>query len=119
MDLQSLRKGLLIFCLAIFIAFGFVACHAQSQKPKNSFQAIEEGFRQPPQSAGVRCFWWWLNGNVTKKAITRDLEQMKAKGFSGAILVDAGGAEQQQSSGPGGADVCKPFMDAALCSCRH
>jgi len=43
----------------------------------------------------VRCFWWWLNGNVTKEAITRDLDEMKAKGFSGAMIFDAGGAEQR------------------------
>jgi len=58
-------------------------------------QSLEEGFRRPAQSAGVRCFWWWLNGNVTKEAITRDLEEMEAKGFSGAMIFDAGGAEQR------------------------
>jgi len=35
---------------------------------------LESGFRTPPHSAGIRCFWWWLNGNVTEEAITRDLE---------------------------------------------
>ncbi len=58
-------------------------------------RSLEEGFVNPPQSAGIRCFWWWLNGNVTKNAITRDLEEMKAKGFSGALIVDAGGANQR------------------------
>jgi hypothetical protein len=48
----------------------------------------------PPDSAKLRAYWWWLNGNVTRESITRDLEQMKAKGFGGAILCDAGGAEQ-------------------------
>jgi len=57
--------------------------------------SLAEAFRRPPQSAGVRCFWWWLNGNVTKEAITRDLQEMKAKGFSGALIFDAGGAEQR------------------------
>jgi hypothetical protein len=56
---------------------------------------LENGFRNPPPSARLRCYWWWLNGNVTRQSITRDLEQMKAKGYGGAIVVDAGGAEQQ------------------------
>ncbi|MBD3268076.1 glycoside hydrolase [bacterium] len=56
---------------------------------------LEEGFADPPQEAGVRCWWWWLNSNVTKEAITRDLEAMKAKGFSGAMIFDAGGANQR------------------------
>ncbi|GAI42100.1 unnamed protein product, partial [marine sediment metagenome] len=53
------------------------------------------GFRNPPHSAGVNCFWWWLNGNVTKEAITRDLEEMKDKGFNGALIFDADGSGQQ------------------------
>lgn len=57
--------------------------------------SLDQGFREPPQSSGVRCFWWWLNGNVTREAIRRDLEEMKAKGFSGALIFDAGGAEQR------------------------
>lgn len=52
-------------------------------------------FQNPPSTYGIRCWWWWLNGNVDKEVITRDLEEMKAKGFSGACLFDAGGAEQR------------------------
>src|SRR5262245_14755917 len=59
--------------------------------------ALEQGFRNPPQSYGIRCWWWWLNGNVTKEAISRDLEEMKLKGFSGACIFDAGGADQRDN----------------------
>jgi hypothetical protein len=58
-------------------------------------QSLEAGFRDPPAGAGIRCFWWWLNGNVTAEAITRDLEEMKAKGYSGALIFDADGSSQQ------------------------
>jgi hypothetical protein len=56
---------------------------------------LEAGFANPPAEARLRCYWWWLNGHTTQAAITRDLEEMKAKGYGGALLVDAGGAEQQ------------------------
>ncbi|MCF7955323.1 MAG: discoidin domain-containing protein [Phycisphaerae bacterium] len=55
----------------------------------------EQGFYSPPDSAGIRAFWWWLNGNVTEEAITCDLEEMKAKGYSGALIFDADGSSQQ------------------------
>lgn len=55
---------------------------------------LAHGFDRPPHDAKLFAYWWWLNGNVTKEAITRDLEQMKAKGFGGAVLFDAGGATQ-------------------------
>ena len=51
---------------------------------------LETGFQNPPRQAGIRCWWWWLNGNVTKAAITKDLEAMNDKGFSGAMIFDAG-----------------------------
>ena len=57
--------------------------------------ALDEGWTNPPGSARVRAYWWWLNGNVTKASITRDLEGMKAQGFGGAVLIDAGGASQE------------------------
>ena len=49
---------------------------------------LDDGFRHPPHSAGIRAFWWWLNGNVTEQAITRDLVEMKEKGFNGKEIVD-------------------------------
>ncbi len=56
--------------------------------------SLESGFANPPREARLRAYWWWINGNVTKAAITRDLEQMKQQGFGGALICDAGGAEQ-------------------------
>jgi hypothetical protein len=53
---------------------------------------LEEGWQKPPLEARLRAYWWWLNGNVTKASITQDLEQMRAKGFGGAVLFDADGA---------------------------
>jgi len=48
----------------------------------------------PPPEAKLRAYWWWLNGNVDKAAITHDLEEMKAKGFGGAVIFDADGSSQ-------------------------
>ncbi len=67
--------------------------------------SLEENFRNPPREAGVRCWWWWLNSNVTREAITRDLEAMHDKGFSGAMIFDAGtelrwGPDRNVPNGP-------------------
>ncbi|MCA9257823.1 MAG: hypothetical protein KDA61_01430, partial [Planctomycetales bacterium] len=70
---------------------------------------LEEGWRNPPRSARTRAWWWWLNGNVDKEAITRDLEQMQAKGLGGANIIDAGGAEQRGNDQvPHGPDFGSP-----------
>jgi len=56
---------------------------------------LDADWDNPPRDARVRAYWWWLNGNVDKAAITRDLEEMKAKGFGGALLCDADGSSQR------------------------
>lgn len=66
---------------------------------------LERDFQNPPRKAGVRCWWWWLNSNVTPQAITRDLEAMHDKGFGGAMVFDAGtelgwGPDRNVPNGP-------------------
>lgn len=51
---------------------------------------LRADFLDPPPYARLRAFWWWLNSNVTKECITQDLEAMKANGYGGAIIFDAG-----------------------------
>src|ERR1017187_936075 len=71
--------------------------------------ALREGFLHPPPEARMRCYWWWLNGNTTEAAITRDLEEMKAKGYGGAMLVDADGSAQQHNRpAPAGPEFGSP-----------
>ncbi|HWB83020.1 MAG TPA: glycosyl hydrolase [Bryobacteraceae bacterium] len=78
----------LMLLLVVLTAAVFPALAVQNS------DALEAGFSNPPPEARLRCYWWWLNGNTNEATISRDLEQMKAKGYGGAILVDAGGAEQ-------------------------
>ncbi|HAK94571.1 MAG TPA: glycoside hydrolase [Planctomycetes bacterium] len=56
--------------------------------------ALDAGWEDPPVQNRLRAYWWWLNGCVTRAAITRDLEEMKKMGWGGALICDAGGAEQ-------------------------
>lgn len=41
---------------------------------------------QPPRTG---CFWEWMNGNISKEGITKDLEYMKAAGIESAFIFDA------------------------------
>ncbi|MBN1516415.1 discoidin domain-containing protein [Candidatus Sumerlaeota bacterium] len=56
---------------------------------------LEEGFQQQPNESHTRVWWWWLNGNVDRESIARDLREMKDKGIGGYNLIDAGGADQR------------------------
>ena len=51
--------------------------------------SLYEGFVVPPPAARPRVWWHWMNGNVTKEGITRDLEWMKRVGLGGFQNFDA------------------------------
>jgi len=85
---SRVRSVLIPLCLAAGVA---------SAQPVAAQRSLDEGWRQPPNEARLRAYWWWLNGNVDRQAITRDLGEMAAKGFGGAVIFDAGGAEQRDN----------------------
>ncbi|MCA9439858.1 MAG: glycoside hydrolase, partial [Candidatus Omnitrophica bacterium] len=87
--------------------------------PNALADTLETNFQNPPREAGVRCWWWWLNSNVTKESITRDLEEMHKKGFSGAMIFDAGtelrwGPDENPPNGPqfGGPEWTELYLHA-------
>jgi hypothetical protein len=47
---------------------------------------LSNGFLNPPKSAAPWVYWMWVEVDTTPAAMTRDLEQMKAKGIPGFIL---------------------------------
>ncbi|HUD93868.1 glycosyl hydrolase [Sphingobium sp.] len=50
---------------------------------------LADGFRNPPQSARPRVWWHWMNGNVTKEGIDKDLDWMARMGIGGIQNFDA------------------------------
>ncbi|GAA4745757.1 glycosyl hydrolase [Flavisolibacter ginsenosidimutans] len=47
---------------------------------------LEEGFLHPPASARPQAYWMWMNGHITKRGITLDLQTMKDMGLAGAFV---------------------------------
>jgi hypothetical protein len=49
---------------------------------------LEASFKNPPDSARPQTMYHWMNGNISKAGITKDLEAMKAVGIGGVLLFD-------------------------------
>ncbi len=83
-------------CTIMFLILVLLGCNSSTASQITVVEnRIERDFTNPRRNSGVRCWWWWLNSNVTKEAITKDLEAMHEKGFCGAMIFDAGGADQR------------------------
>jgi hypothetical protein len=77
-----------IITLLITQSLLLMACTRQQTKKEQPAELIEKGFINPPLSARPGTFWCWLNGNMNKESITRDLEEMKNKGLGSAGIWD-------------------------------
>lgn len=49
---------------------------------------IEEGFKSPPLSAKSGVYWYFQDGNLSKKGITKDLESMVRVGINHAVFLE-------------------------------
>jgi hypothetical protein len=52
---------------------------------------LTAAFQQPPDTAKPLTWWHWIDGNVTRDGITKDLESMKRAGLGGCYLFNIGG----------------------------
>ncbi len=68
-------------------SFILVCSSSYAQKSDNT---LLKGFAEPPNSAKPRVWWHWMNGNITKDGIAKDLAWMKRAGIGGFQNFDAG-----------------------------
>ena len=85
------------FLAALLLAF-LLATACTEPPPQDSNRADDgpvaadellTGFANPPAAARPRVWWHWMNGNVTKDGITKDLEWMQRVGIGGLQSFDA------------------------------
>ena len=82
-----MTAGALAFGMALFASVSVPAL-AQAQAASVPSAQLEEGFRNPPDSAKPRVWWHWLSGNVAKPGIALDLAWMKRVGLGGMQMFD-------------------------------
>ena len=56
--------------------------------PAFAQNSLVEGFKDPPNIARPRVYWYWQNGNITKEGLTKDLEWMHRAGVGGVETFD-------------------------------
>jgi alpha-L-rhamnosidase len=74
--MKNNTKYFLIICL-----FEFFVGKAQNN--------LKQDFQTPPNSAKPRVWWHWMNGNITKDGIQKDLDWMQRIGIGGFQNFDA------------------------------
>src|SRR3979490_3121076 len=79
---------------------------------------LAKSFSSPPGSARPWVLWFWINGNVTREAITADLEAMHRVGIGGVQIMDV---DPGVPGGPVqfGTDAWRDMFEFALLEARR
>jgi hypothetical protein len=81
-----------ITCRAIFnlvaivsvLSISILSCSAASS------DKLKDEFKTPPSSAKPGVYWYFMDGNLSREAMTKDLESMKEVGISNLIFLEVG-----------------------------
>jgi hypothetical protein len=81
------RKLLLIPSIACFYCI-CVTSKVISQNRISRLDPLVQGFISPPDSAGPGVYWYFMDGNLSKKGMTEDLESMKKVGINHVVFLE-------------------------------
>lgn len=75
-----------LFCLLLLVLGFGSSAFAQSI----SFGTIQQAFEHIPDSVQTSVYWYWINGNISKEGVVKDLEAMKKVGINRAFIGNIG-----------------------------
>ena len=83
-------KTILNFLAAVLLV-AFPSALPADQRPTSHAGTLEAGFANPPNTSRPGVWWRWIDGNITREGITRDLTEMSRKGIRSVDIFDVGG----------------------------
>ena len=72
------------FCITALMMLSFCIMYGQEKT-----DSLKEGFAAPPSHVRPQIWWHWMNGNITKDGIRKDIEWFKRIGLGGFHVFDA------------------------------
>lgn len=66
------------------ISFTLLACSTDTT------DTLKDAFQSPPDTAKPGVYWYFMDGNLSREEMTKDLESMKEVGISNLIFLEVG-----------------------------
>jgi hypothetical protein len=76
---------------AVILVLFAVAYGCSRNSSKNiSFETIESGFKNIPDTVKTSVYWYWLSDNISQEGVIKDLQAMKKAGINRAFIGNIG-----------------------------
>lgn len=77
-----MKRLKLLWVLILLAGLTAVRCNVEDTDP------VRAGFVDPPDSARPGVYWYFMDGNISKEAMTADLESMKEAGIGYVLYLE-------------------------------
>ena len=84
-----MKKAFILIASAAILLAAATSCTGGKGSSGESLADLKAGFADPPREARPYLWWHWMNGNVTKDGIRKDLLWMDSIGIGGFHHFDA------------------------------
>ena len=89
--IYSYFTSLIVCCL--------LCCCTKQQKNTVDFTEVEKNFKDIPADIQTSIYWYWINDNISKEAVIKDLHSMKEVGINRAFIGNIGLSPQEAPYG--------------------
>ena len=87
------------FFMFFWVTFVLTVTGCQDESQPEDFSMVESGFIQPPVEVQTSVYWYWINDNISKEAVVKDLQAMKEVGINRAFIGNIGLTAEEQPYG--------------------
>ncbi|SFL53161.1 alpha-L-rhamnosidase [Porphyromonadaceae bacterium KH3CP3RA] len=70
---------------SLLLTLFFICCSGLSSQ---NIDLLRKGFKSPPDSAKPGVYWYFMDGNITRESLTKDLESMKQAGIGNLMYLE-------------------------------
>ena len=74
----------------VLIIYSFLFTSSMLLGSESDFNRIEKYFKNVPADIQTSIYWYWINDNLSKEAVIKDLHSMKEKGINRAFIGNIG-----------------------------
>lgn len=86
--LKRMKSKIPGFLSAFILYFAVVLLAACNNHQTNS--SLKKSFLNPPDSSKPGVYWYFMDGNLSREEMTKDLESMKEAGISNLVFLEVG-----------------------------
>ena len=70
--------------------FWFTNCQTSKKPNETGNDQLKEAFKNPPETSKPGVYWYFMDGNLSREEMTKDLESMKEVGINNLIFLEVG-----------------------------